>query len=96
LEGFKGASFDGWPHKAHEKENLLFLMTLKNGFQIGGFSENAISKTNQEKGKGFLMSVTNKRIYNIKPKFEGKVARYDSYYFVFGNSELIAKSSMEF
>lgn len=42
------------------------------------------------------MSVTNKRIYNIKPKFEGKVARYDSYYFVFGNSELIAKSSMEF
>jgi hypothetical protein len=71
-------------------------VTLKNGFQIGGFSENAISKSSQEKGKGFLMSITNKRVYNIKPKYEGKVARYDPNFFVFGCSELLAKSSMEF
>lgn len=42
------------------------------------------------------MSVTNKRIYNIKPKYEGKVARYDSYLFILGNNEFVAKSILEF
>jgi len=40
------------------------------------------------------MSITGKKIFNIKPKFEGKVARYDQYLYIFGNSELVVKSIM--
>jgi hypothetical protein len=69
-------------------------MSLKNGFIIGGFSQNSISKNTSEKGKGFLMSVTNKKIYHVKPKYEGKVARYDENLFVFGNSELVVKNNL--
>lgn len=42
------------------------------------------------------MSITGKKIFNIKPKFEGKVARYDQYLYIFGNSQLVVKSIMQF
>ena len=47
-------------------------------------------------GRGFLMSITNKKIYNIKPKYEGRVGKHDEYFVSFGNNELIVKSTMEF
>ena len=47
-------------------------------------------------GRGFLMSITNKKIYNIKPKYEGRVVKHDDYFVSFGNNELIVKSTMEF
>ena len=69
-------------------------MSLKYGFILGGFSQNPISKNTSEKGKGFLMSVSNKKIYHVKPKYEGKVVQYDENLFVFGNSELVVKKNL--
>lgn len=28
MEAYKGASFSEWPYRAHDKENILLLMTL--------------------------------------------------------------------
>lgn len=43
-----------------------------------------------------MMSVTNKRIYDIKARHEGKVAKYDDFMFVFGNNELLIKNNLTF
>lgn len=72
---------------------MLVLITLKNNHLIGAFSENPFSKTKSARGKGYMMSITNKRIYDIKPKFEGKVAKYDDFMFSLGNNELLIKSN---
>jgi hypothetical protein len=45
-------------------------------------------------GRGFLMSITNKKIYNIKPKYEGRAGKHDEYFVSFGNNELVVKSTM--
>jgi hypothetical protein len=74
----------------------LVLITLSNGHIIGGFSENAFSKEKVTKGKGYMMSVTNKRIYDIKTRHEGKVAKYDDFMFIFGNNELLIKNNLTF
>jgi hypothetical protein len=42
------------------------------------------------------MSITNKKIYNIKSKYQGKVANYDEDLLVFGNSDFVVKINLEF
>ena len=74
----------------------MVLITLSNGHIIGGFSENAFSKEKVTKGKGYMMSVTNKRIYDIRTRHEGKVAKYDDFMFIFGNNELLIKNNLTF
>lgn len=69
---------------------------MSNGHQIGAFSEAPFSQTRQSRGKGYLMSITNKRIYDLKPKFEGKGITYDRFLLIFGQNELIIKSDMTF
>ena len=38
FEGYSGNSWDKWLSKIENKPNILILMRLKNGFEIGGFS----------------------------------------------------------
>jgi hypothetical protein len=71
-------------------------MSLGNGHCIAAFSENPFSPTPSSEGKGFLMSITNKRVYNLKAKNKGKAASYDKFMFKFGNNDLLIKSNMTF
>lgn len=96
FEGYPGASFDKWLAKTENKPNILVLLKLKNGFEIGGFSETPFSEQEFNKGKGFLMSITSMKKFPIKPKWEGRVVKYDDYMFGFGNNELLIKSNFVF
>ena len=92
-----GDTWEEWRGKILDKPNILVLMTLANDWQIAGFSENPYSQTDKwQTGKGWLMSITNKKCYDVKKLYEGKVARYAPYTLVFGNNELIIQSNMTF
>lgn len=43
-------------------------------------------------GKGFLFSVTGKKVYHIRSDPKLPVVSYDNYYFIFGNAEIRLKS----
>lgn len=66
FEGYKDASFDKWQTKIEDKNNIVVLIRLLNGHTIGGFSEDPYSTETRGKGRGFMMSVSNHNIYNIK------------------------------
>lgn len=42
------------------------------------------------------MSITNKKCYDVKKLYYGKVARYALYTLVFGNNELIIQDNLNF
>ena len=96
FEGYSGNSWDKWLSKIENKPNILILMRLKNGFEIAGFSENPFSKEPSNKGTGFLMSVTNMKLYRLKKGYEGKVAKYDQHIFGLGNNELLIRNNFRF
>ena len=74
-------------------ENLIVLVKISNGTIIGGFS---VYPVDQERiyrpGKGFLFSVTGKKVYQMRAQPRHPVVGYDNYFFLFGNAEIRLKS----
>jgi hypothetical protein len=86
---FEGLLFNDCLNRIHEKSNLLLLIKLENGNVIGGFSEQPLSQTKFNTGKGFMMSVTNMVKFDILKQKEGRVIPFNNNKFAMGNEELI-------
>jgi hypothetical protein len=85
----EGLSASEYGIKIVEKKNLLLLLRLENGNVIGGFSEQPLSQTKFNSGKGFIMSATNMKKFSILREREGQVIPFYNNKFIFGNDELI-------
>lgn len=75
------------------------LLALENNQIICSFSEYGIpSRNNKEpnNGSGFMASISNLRIYDLKETKFGKALKYDDYMFVVGNNEILVKSNLTF
>jgi hypothetical protein len=90
FEGREGLSFNECLLKIHAKPNLLVLLKLRDGNMIGAFSEQPLAREKWKgSGKGFLMSVTNMKKFNILKKNEGEIIPFYNNKFIMGNDELI-------
>lgn len=53
-------------------------------------------KKEVREGNGFMASITNKRIYDLKAKNIGKGLKYDMFMFIVGNNEILVKNNLTF
>lgn len=78
-----------------QKENLLLVVELQNGYKIGGYCRGALERGKPNmSGKGFLFSLSPNVSYLPKKEVRDKQAlvTYDDYFLIFGTSELRIKS----
>ena len=64
-------------------KHFVYLIRLKNDFTIAFYAEAALKKIldNDEKTKGFLCTLTNKKTYRLKTgNPNARVFKYDPYY----------------
>jgi hypothetical protein len=74
-----------------DKPNILAIAQLQNGNIIGGYSVYPFSKQTN-KSDGFLFNLLQQSWFCSKYESLFPVAKYDEYYFIFGNSEFRIKS----
>lgn len=67
--------------------NLLLIVHLSNGTKIGGFAvDPQVEDIVHRPGKGFIFSLTDRKVYHMKREPRLPMTTYDIYYFVIGNS----------
>ena len=65
---------------------------MKNGLIIVGYSGNALLEGNVNVGKGFLGSISNRKVFYLKRNVvQAQLTQYNPYYIIFGNAELRIK-----
>ena len=75
----------------NSKANLLVLIRLKNDHLLGGFSYEPFCEKIHKCGTGCIFTITNEKRYTLKNKPEASILKYGTYFFTFGNSEIVIK-----
>jgi hypothetical protein len=70
--------------------DLLIIVKTTDGAFLAGYSESAISPSNNADRSGLIVSLTNQLVFPLLE--EKKSVTYDDYYIIFGNSEIRVKS----
>ena len=69
------------------------MIKLKNNKLLACYSELPLIKGENNKGKGFIASLSNKEVFKLrKNNPQSKVTLYDDYFILFGNSEVKIKA----
>lgn len=66
--------------------DFVLVAKFSTGFHLAAYSESPLNQKNILEGKGFIISLTNRKLFPLK--IDKKAVRYDSQYLIFGNSEL--------
>ena len=61
--------------------------------KIAAYSKEPLQKGQENKGPGFIASLTNKEVFFLKKIQKAKLTVYNDFYLKFGNSELLIKLS---
>ena len=67
------------------------LVQLENGMKVAGYSKEPLQKGRENRGPGFLASLSNKEVFLLKNTEKAKLTAYNEFFLKFGNSELVIK-----
>lgn len=74
-------------------DNLIVFIKISNGTIIGGFTVYPVDPERIHRpGRGFLFSLTGRKVYPLRTQPKLPVVSYDNYFFLFGNAEIRLKS----
>jgi hypothetical protein len=84
FDGINSASFHNYIDNI---KNLAVIIKMKNGTYLSAFTEDSFAPQKKSEGKGLIISLTNKEVFNLQEN-NRKAILYDDYYLIFGNSEI--------
>ena len=71
--------------------DYVVVILLKNGLKIAAYSQEPLLKGTENKGPGFIASLTNEKAFFLKKTEKAKLTVYNDFFLKFGNSELLIK-----
>ena len=73
------------------REHYMVLIKLDNHMKVAAYSKEPLCKGKENRGPGFLASLSNEKVFSLKNTEKAKLTVYNDFFLKFGNSELLIK-----